>query len=352
MKSITLSILVLTWVILFFGGCSANDTVVGEPTSLNGRDPVEIICEIQQKFIGLPKPVFTRINYYKPWKERRFAAGTYNWSESYDVILHDQAYAFIQEHSAIEINIALLPLVIDPEVGADVLALFDGMRGRGKKSARYPRVPTHLIGKYKQLEATQKYLKKYFSYHKSHYAGEQSRTQASVKNMQWDESSRMSYLLAENTFFPVHLPSYQGVEGTLENEIVAILKSYKKAKPNESGTYWRHHKDWTARPSLDIKDTDKIDKILTMNPSYLDIGINFKKFTDSYDEVLTTLVLLSRADVDSLGILVDLHKKYWLAYTTNWLRQSLDKRKKGRLYKQAMYEEIINTVIKLCNEKS
>ena len=161
MISRTLVFQILLLLVLLLGGCSSDEIVIGEPTGLGNNEPLELICTIHDKFKKLPRPVFTKVNYYKPWKERKLAAGSYDWSESYDVILHDKAYSFIKEHSAIEINIALLPLIMDPEVGADVLALFDGMRKRGKKPARYPRVPTYLIGKYKDLPATQKYLKKY-----------------------------------------------------------------------------------------------------------------------------------------------------------------------------------------------
>lgn len=334
---------------LFLGACSSSDTVIGQPTILDERGPVALICDIQKKFKAIPKPLFSQVNYYKPWKEWKLAAGTDHWSESFDVVLTEEAYAFVQEHSAIEINIALLPLIVDPEEGADVLALFDGMRAKGKKAAHSPRVPTYLIGKYKQFKPVQKYLSDYSRYHKTQHSTKFPTANRTLDDIQWDEKLRQSFLLKQNTFYPIYLPNYQSVKGTLEHEILEILRSYRDAERDAPASDWRRHKDWTTRPTLEIKTSDKFSDILAKKPSYLDMGINLKNFIANNNERLTALVLLSVSDLYTLGILENLHHKYWLAYTTTWHKKSLDRQKEGRRYQQKMQREIINKATSFCN---
>lgn len=330
---------------LFLGGCSSGEIILGKPTKLKGQDPHVLICQIQEKFKNLKKPVFTKINYYKPWTDYTFPDDKNRQGESYDIILNDESYNFIKEHSPIEIRTALIPLIIDSGSGADVLAIIEGMWPRGKKKNFYGGIPSHIIGKYRELPATKKYLSKWFKFHQGHYKGEVEESKRRIKQMKWDYETRVQHLLSPSPGVMSHTSSKDDPRGTLEYEILKELKSYSDLNRGVSLP------DWTTKQTISYKHSrTHPERIFNAEPQYPIIGKNLKKFISSNNKKFTAINLLSLADIYTLGILLNLQEKYWVTYTTNWNLNNLSKYKDSRKYKAQMLNEIISTIYSHCDD--
>lgn len=345
-RYILCGLIVVSWAL---GSCSSRKPTIGSPTDLNGRDPVEIICQIQETFKKLQKPVFTKINYYKPWTESKIVAGTSRYNQSFDIVLTTEAYQFIEKHSDIELKIALVPLIIDPENGADVLALFDGMEPRGKRRINSPAIPTYIIGKYRELPSTQKYLSKFYRYNKGHYNDEISHNKRRINKMKWDHEERLSNLLKGKAFLSIPY-GYSSVDGTLESAILKIARPYFEVRQNTHGD-WHRNKDWAAMTTIDAKPNMKFASILNMKPIVPTIGEKLKDFISENDKALTATTLLAIQDIYTLGIVLNLHEKYWIYYTTNWGDKNLKHSKAGRKYERQMKDEIVSTIYSYCNKQ-
>ena len=341
-------------------GCSPGEITPGAPTSLDGKEPMVLVCDIQNNFKQLKTPVFNKIIYHEPRTEFRFAAGKYNWNESYDIILNADAYTFIQKYSPIEIWTALVPLILDHDSGADVLALLDGMKSPGKEKTHYPEVPAYIIGKYRDLDATQQYLKQYVNYHQGHYNGEKEKTKRLLDEMsQWDIDKRVSFLQDAISYSPFGNPkvvsnNHSSPQGTLEHLIINTYKSYPPfQRENELISDFRAHSDWLSRPTLDLGNMEhniSFDTLLESPAIVPKAGIKLESFISNNNNVLTGMVLLSLSDIDALGVLLDLHEHYWIIYTQTW-RNKFAKTKQGRKYKNEMIVDVVELIQDACDRQ-
>lgn len=353
-KSISHFFYVVLITLLIIGqSCSESENKKGPATELLNRRPVDIICEIRKDFIKVPRPVFNKIIFYGPWKETVFADSTYRRDRSYSIVLTREATEFLQKYSPLEIEIALSPLIINNKYGVDVLALFDGMKPRGRKKA-IERYPFYLMGKYRNTPATKKYLKAYFSNilkltNERHH----NYVKARIDSITWGFTDRLSalprYAYSYNYLKNVE---FQSDQNTLDAAIRSILEEHSEVKKKLSSQTpnYMEDKGWAARTDLGLSySTPKIDKLKEMDPVIPIIGPELKKFISHHDRKLLAIVLLSNKDIYTLGVTLGLHKKYWLYYSKDWYAITRSDREGGRLYEQNFKTDVVNTLVNFCN---
>ncbi len=298
----------------FLSGCN-NEIDIGSPTKLNGRDPFQLLCEIQNEFKKLEKPVVKDVIYYEAWTEHRLGAGSYHHGRSYDIILTKGAYNFIKKYSRLEIRTALTPLIISPNNGSEVLALIDGMRIRVRKPVYGDRSPRYLSGDYSKL-SPQKRMKRLL------------RSQAPPLSV-----------------YSKNIPS-----GTLEYEILKIFKAYIKIRSRIRSESKRIQTDWVTKQTIKSKALfSHPNEIFNLEPQYPIIGSEFNKYISSAEQPFKTCVLSSIADIYSLGFLLDLQQKYWVFYTTNWHFNGFSNSKKSSKYRDDLIVDIGAAIYSHCN---
>lgn len=117
-------------VLIFLAGCNGNEELplYGSPTKiLPGETLVDAVCRIQEEFKTLPKPLMQRTSYQSDWTSRPIGAAAVRHKGFYRVHLRQEALAFLQRHSRLELVVSLTPLFIDPDVGGEAAVLLAGI---------------------------------------------------------------------------------------------------------------------------------------------------------------------------------------------------------------------------------
>jgi len=329
-------ITILLLVLFFVDGCTENKPPSGPPTPLGKKAPMSVICEIQREFKKLSKPVFTKIKYHEPWTESRLAAGTTHFSEYFEVFLTKEAYKFLEMHSPLEISTSLSPLIIEDENGADVLAILYAMAFHGKRRNLQPLFPGFIFAKYKNLP----FPKEYLAQLPPMYNTPKLRDEYLQAERKWDNEQRLRYLKG-NQFSWRFTHDKEVNPKTLEQKIIRILDDLAAVKPK-----W-NNPEWFDSPILDIKIRN-MESVLNAAPVYPAIGEKFREFRRVHDSELTATVLLSRSNMMTLGVFLDIHEKYWPIYTRNWPPAGIP-RHEAYLYSLEMENEIVTTIHNYCN---
>lgn len=329
---------ILLLVLLFIDGCTGNEPPSGPPTPLGKKDPMSVVCEIQREFKKLNKPVFTKIKYHEPWTESRIGAGTTHFSEYYEVFLSKEAYKFLEKHSPLEISTSLSPLIIEEENGADALTIMYAMAFHGQRRNLNPLFPGFIFAKYKDVPFPKEYLAQFAPGHNT------SQLQEEVLKGQrnWGTKQRLRYLIG-NQVIGQFTSDKKLTPNTLEQRIVGILDDLAAIKPK-----W-NNPEWFDCPDLNIRIVN-FESVLNATPVYPTVGEKFKEFRRAHDAELTATVLLSQANMITLGVLLDIHERYWPIYTKNWPPDGIP-RHEAYLYRNEMENEIATIVHNYCNDE-
>lgn len=322
-------------VLFFVDACTGNEPPIGPPTPLGKKDSMSVICEIQREFKKLSKPVFTKIKYHEPWTESRIAAGTTHFSEYYEVFLTKEAYKFLEKHSRIEISTSLSPLIIEEENGADALTIMYAMAFHGKMRNLEPRLPWFIFAKYSDMP----FPKEYLAQLPPRYSTPELQDEIFQGKRKWGNEQRLQYL-RDNQFSGRFTNDNEPASNTLEQHIMGILDDLAAVKPK-----W-NNPGWFSSPGLDSKIRN-FESVLNATPVYPAIGEKFREFRRAHDPELTATVLLSQADMMTLGVFLDIHKRYWPIYTRNWPPDGIPRRE-AFLYRNEMENEIVTTVHNYC----
>ncbi len=94
------------------------------------------VCAIRQELENLPPPVVARHVYHEAWTEYKFAAGRFYHRPVHQLILTDNARAFVLSHSRTELIAALAPLLLDPGTGGRAAAVLAGLPARSRSALR------------------------------------------------------------------------------------------------------------------------------------------------------------------------------------------------------------------------
>ena len=117
---------------IFIVGCSENNNeklpLYGSPTKLLPNESlVDAICNIQEEFKTLPKPLMQRMSYKADWTSYKVGAAATHHKGFYRVHLRPEALNFLRQHSRLELIASLVPLFIDPDVGGEAAVLIAGI---------------------------------------------------------------------------------------------------------------------------------------------------------------------------------------------------------------------------------
>ncbi len=321
-------------VLLFINGCTGDEPRSGPPTPLREKDPMSVICEIQQEFKELRKPVFTKIKYHKPWTETRIAAGTTHFAEYYEVFLSKEAYKFLEKHSPLEISTSLSPLVIEDENGADALTIMYAMAFHGKRRNLDPKFPQFIFAKYKDLPFPKEYLAQLLP----RYTSPELQEEILQNERKWDHERRLQYLKGNQ--YSWRFINEKRIPNTLAQKIMKIWDDLAAIKPK-----W-NNPQWFNCPTLNI-GIRNFESVLNATPVYPTVGEKFQKFQQAHNSELAATVLLSRANIKALGIYLNIYKKYWPIYTKNWPPTGIP-RHQEYLYRYDMDNEVVTTVHSYC----
>jgi hypothetical protein len=313
---------------LILAGCTEKEPPEGDPTPLGDKSPMALVCEIQNEFKKLNKPVFGNFKFHEPWEEYRLAAGTTRFASFYEIFLTEEAYRFLAKYSPLEISTSLSPLIIEEDNGADALAIQYVLSYHGKMRNLDPIFPWFVFSKYPDMPLPKAYLK-----------GQPSDHEAVVRSqLKWNKEQRLRY--GGGIPYLKRPLSEDIVPDTLEERIIQILNALVSVKPR-----W-NNPDWFDSPDLDIWIVN-FESVLNSTPVYPKVGARFRNFIQSDDPELIGTVLLSQSNMKALGVMLDLHKKYWPIYTKNWPRDGIP-RDQASSFELDMDDEIITRVHGYC----
>ncbi len=278
---------VLALVGLLLVACSQQDDplLAGSPTRLKpGETPVDVICRIQAAFKALPKPLMERMSYKGAWTSYHLGAAPVRHRGFYRIHLRQEAMTFLKKHSRLELVASLVPLFIEPDVGGEAAVLLAGI----------PVGSDSLQG-----------------YHTGTLAGEleRSRYKSPAQPGSWYDTAYQQYPSASalygltNTSENIHKKYVSGYAGSLEHEIVKLLKDYSQLplQPLE-GDYLHvpqpHHKE-----AVEKWLSDQLIPVLKSKS---------RRFVDNYQANFAGISLLPL--IPSPGSLLNAHEVYmmWL----------------------------------------
>ena len=331
-------------------GCDSGRVKTGPATAIQSRQPIDILCEIRENFKRLHLPVFTKIIYHKPWQERRFPDQLIKHGKRYTIVLTPESTEFIRTYAALELLVALSPLIVDEEYGVDVVALFDGMQPDNKLTGVLG-FPAYLVDKYRTIPAVDSYIADMFS-----YIPEQDREDNEwwLGQESFDYFQRLRFL----DYLPHYIYSHCNVrqsptpasEKTLAASLCSIVKEHYELRKKENSPYFRPHDDWIASPDL-ILDRSKVSNLVDVlkgDPVFPAIGPGFTTFISHHDRSLLSLVLLGLDDFITLGAVLGLHRDYWLFYSADWKALSFLTNKSKTAYIQDFKSSIVKKLVGLC----
>lgn len=124
--------------------CSENTGIetLGRPTLMApGESPLDVICDIQQEFHQLQKPVLSEVQYVE--KSSRSMTVEFHRTKEllpayYHFQLSEAASAWISTHTSAELSVALMPIVLDPTIGGEAAIVLTSLStGRRFRTNQY-----------------------------------------------------------------------------------------------------------------------------------------------------------------------------------------------------------------------
>jgi hypothetical protein len=105
----------------------------GLPTPLADDQPMRVAaCAIRGELEALALPIVKEHVYHDAWTEYKIAVGRSDHGSVHQIILTDEALAFVMSHSRTELIAALAPLLLDAESGGRAAAVLAALPARSK----------------------------------------------------------------------------------------------------------------------------------------------------------------------------------------------------------------------------
>ncbi len=196
----------------FLSACSEEPIapLYGAPTPIPiNQQPMDVVCQIQNEFKQLPKPLMTRYSYQSEWTSRPIGAASVKHRGFVKVHLREEGLSFLQQHSRLEIVASLSPLIHDDELGGEVAVLLAGIPAGDK--AEQGSLTRGLAGMIDQR-----------AYSSPSRPGQWH----SVDEFKFYYLNRFYGLL--NTSARIHQREIDNYSGTLEQALEAVLQAYSK----------------------------------------------------------------------------------------------------------------------------
>ena len=129
-----LPIFITLFVTLFCIGCSEvkNYEIFMGPATIiaENETPVDVMRRIYLEFVELKKPVLKKIKFHRKKRRLSFSEFSFHWvtlPPYYEYVLTDEANNFISKNTVDEITASLMPIVMHPEYGGEVVVLLTGI---------------------------------------------------------------------------------------------------------------------------------------------------------------------------------------------------------------------------------